>query len=693
MSRPTISERLKKNTSKKRQPSSIYHQSIVPDHDHRPTKKRRKHTINKKQNKLNIKAMLNPFGKSTRRAFYKKYEKTIQKAINNKDPGLRAGAMDFLEREVEALKEHYMPLMYFAEWALPDEKVDILFQLSQKRLEELYDRLGNTEGFISRLQSYKHTKPNERGAFNADEVTKISKTLQKTIREIHKKNENIKKKQKKSKKQKREEEEIRNQIARQRQEEENRRLLIQQNQLQSQQRLTDTLAWVKEHIHRWFESNGLYNQYLSGDIDVNIYRDQDVYTGKNLLMMMMHHDRPWEDVIAVYDAYPDAIFHEDIDGHNALYYFYRYPNHQLEILQWYKDYKRVIYKDGLWKYILCNQPKPDMLQTVLKWHNELRSQTVLAWTGTVQRPDTSMFAIQPTLHLRHILGIIMQRLQRRLHTDADYSLHAQRSFERQRDHLLTLDISNYLNHQIDHHKNMYSRFPSKPLHEYTFDYWFVSRQGFHYIVNNEEYRSVLLSTWTDNTYYRYYQNTYKPREEYGKVKFIANVVQWLMIHKAEYQSVVTLRRFFTRNNLELPDVPMQCLWHYNLFYNQEEEFTAGFEYDKEDTEEKHTIELWELVKDILDNKAYRPGEKESWRRMLWDTKHRLNLVRRVRENHLNISRRDINNQNTSIEQLEQWEQQCDDIEYQDGWVMTDTEDGWDSDDGWGHDRAMYSQKS
>ena len=68
----------------------------------------------------------------------------------------------------------------------------------------------------------------------------------------------------------------------------------------------------------------------------------------------------------------------------------------------------------------------------------------------------------------------------------------------------------------------------------------------------------------------------------------------------------------------------------------------------------------------------------------------------VRENHLNISRRDINNQNTSIEQLEQWEQQCDHIEYQDGWVMTDTDDDtdddWDSDDGSGT-VPMYSQKS
>ena len=682
-----MSHSLKKNTSKKRQPS-IYGQSIVSNHHVRPIKKRRKHITNKKPIKLKIKAMLNLFGESTRRAFYKKYENTIQKAINNNEPGVRADAMGLLEREVEALKEHYMPLMYFAEWALPDEKVDILFQLSEKRLRELYDRLGNTEGFISQLQSYKHIKPNERGAFDADKVRKISNILRHTIRQTHKKNENMKKKQKKSKKQKREEEEIRNQIARQRQEEENRRLLAQQTQLQNQQRLTDTLAWIKKHIHRWFESNGLYNQYLSGNIDVNIYRDQDVYTGKNLLMMMMHHDRPWGDVKAVYDAYPDAIFHEDIDGHNALYYFYRYPYHQLEILQWYKDYKRVIYKDGLWKYILCNQPKPDMLQTVLAWHNELRSQSVLAWTGSVQTPDTSMFFIQPTLHLRHILGIIMQRL----HTNADYSLHTQRSFERQRDHLLTFDISNYLNNQIDQHKNMYSRFQSKPLHEYTFDYWFVSRQGFHYIVDNEEYRSALLSTWTDNTYYWYYKNTYKPRQEYGKVKFIANVVQWLMMHQAEYQSVVTLRRFLTNNNLKLPDVPMQCLWHYNLFYKQEEEFTAGFEDDKEDMEEKHTIELWELVKDILDNEAYRPGEKESWRRMLWDKKHRSNLIRRVRKNNLNISKRDIKNQNTSIEQLEQWEQQCDDIEYQDGWVMTDINDAWDSDDGWGS-LPMYSQKS
>lgn len=676
MPRKTIGERLRQ----KRQSSS----------SGASTSKRRKSTLKDNQ-RIRIVSMLNPFGESTRKKFYDKYEKYIQKAINNNDPVVREGAMDLLEREVEALKEHYMPLMYFAEWALPEEKVDILFQLSQRRLEKLYDRLGK-----SRLQSYKHTEPDEQGAFNADEVMKISNILRQTIRETQEKNENIKKKQVKTPKQKREEEEIKNHIARQRQQEENRRLLAQQNQLQNQQRLTDTLAWVKEHIHRWFEPDGLYNQYLSGAIDINIYRDQDVYTGKNLLMMLMHHDHPWEDVIAVYDAYPDAIFHEDIDGQNALYYFYRYPNHQLEILQWYKDYKRVIYKDGLWKYILCNQPKPNMLQTVLKWHNELRSQAVLAWTGTVQTPDTSMFAIQPTLHLRHILGIIMQRLQRRLHTDADYSLHAQRSFERQRDHLLTLDISNYLNNQIDHHKNMYSRFQSKPLHEYTFDYWFVSRHGFHYIIDNEEYRSVLLSTWTGDTYYRYYQNTYKPREEYGKVKFIANVVQWLMIHKAEYQSVHILRKFFTKNSLELPDVPMQCLWHYNLFYNQEEEFTAGFEDDKDDTEEKHTIELWELVKDILDNKAYRPNEKESWRRMLWDTKHRLNLIRRVRENHLNISKRDIENKNTSIDQLEQWEQQCDHIEYQDGWVMTDTDDDtdddWDSDDGSGT-VPMYSQKS
>lgn len=668
MRRKTIGERLKKRQSSSSGASSS---------------KRRKSTLKDNQ-RIRILTMLNPFGEYTRQKFRTDYKKSIERAINDKDPNVREGAMNFLHREVEALKENYMPLMYFAEWALPDEKVDILFQLSERRLRELYNRLGNTDGFISRLQSYKHTKPNEQGAFTTDEAMKIRNILRDIIRKMHKNKKN----EQKTRRQQRQEEAIRNENARQRQRQENQRLLAQQNQLQNEEHLKEILMWVKGDIHRWFEPDGLYKQYLSGVIDTNIYRDQDVYTGKNLLMMMMHHDRPWEDVIAVYDAYPDAIFHEDIDGHNTLYYFHRYPNHQLEILQWYKHHRRVIYKDGLWKYILSNQPKPNMLQTLLAWHNELRSQTVLAWTRTVQTLDTSMFGIQPTLHMRHILGIII----RRLHTNPDYTLYTQHAFERHRDHLLRLDISVYLEDQIDQHKNMYSRFPSKPLHACKFEYWFISDRPFHYTMNviREEQREELLSTWTDDTYFHYYQNTYKPREEYGKVKFIANVVQWLMMHQAEYQSVVTLRRFLSINNLELPYVPMQCLWHYNLFYNQEEEFTAGFGEHRQDTEEKHTIELWELVKDILDNKAYRPGEKESWRRMLWDTKHRLNLVRRVHKNNLNISKRDIENKNTSINQLEQWEQQCDDIEYQDGW---NTDDGWDSDDGWGHDRAMYSQKS
>ena len=106
-----------------------------------------------------------------------------------------------------------------------------------------YDRLGNTEGFISRLNRT-NIRPNERGEFNADEVRKIGNILRHTIRQTHKKNENIKKKQKKSKKQK-EKKEIKIKL----QTETRRRkstALGTTNQLQSQQRLTDTLAWVKD---------------------------------------------------------------------------------------------------------------------------------------------------------------------------------------------------------------------------------------------------------------------------------------------------------------------------------------------------------------------------------------------------------------------------------------------------------------
>ena len=394
----------------------------------------------------------------------------------------------------------------------------------------------------------------------------------------------------------------------------------------------------------------------------NMYIDQDPFTGENILLRYMSKRYAWETIEDIYNQHNDAIFHVDIHGRNALYYFHMYPEHQLDILKWYKKAKGILFKPGLWKHLLVNNPSPCFIRKIIHWYLKLKDTK--AEEEEEEPHYNSIFDFLPSVHIPQQAIKFLNKYGSDLINE--YKPYVNDDDKRKRKRII------YLQDKLKYQKNMCSQYPVISYHKELFDHWYQTSVSFRLTLTEKNQimgdSDGIPEPWCDKKPW-----VEKDGDDWLSITYVrmrVNMIQLMVLEMAEYESIREMTILCNKKKLNVPHG--WWLWDYKDLFS-EEQHQGTWEGPREGFRVL-PVYKYQLVKKrihVEENKSSWEKTKPLWQNMVWDNQHREILANRMSKYNTTINRehimdRDYNN----FAQLEQWEKECDEKEFGDGFGNT-----------------------
>ena len=404
----------------------------------------------------------------------------------------------------------------------------------------------------------------------------------------------------------------------------------------------------------------------------NMYIDQDPFTGENILLRYMSKRYAWETIEDIYNQHNDAIFHVDIHGRNALYYFHMYPEHQLDILKWYKKAKGILFKPGLWKHLLINNPSPCFIRKIIQWYLELKDTKPVTSEKLPEPHYNSIFDFLPSVHIPQQAIKFLNEYRSDLINE--YKPYVNDDDKR----------TSYLQDKLKYQKNMCSQYPVILYHKELFNYWYQTSVSFHLTLTEKNQimgdSYGIPEPWCDKKPW-----VKKDGDDDGwlsitHVRMRVNMIQLMVLEMAEYESIREMTLLCNKKKLNVPHG--WWLWDYQDLFS-EEQHQGTWEGPREGFCVL-PVYKYQLVK----KRIHVESNKPLWENMVWDKQHREILANRMSKYNTTINREHImHREYKDFAQLEQWEMECDDEEFNDDEEFTTDEEFNDD----LYSRPMYKQ--
>ena len=305
----------------------------------------------------------------------------------------------------------------------------------------------------------------------------------------------------------------------------------------------------KRYLKERFPVNPNYRDFdalISGEIPLTerFCVDQHPYFKNNLLLYAMAKKAPWDFIVRVKECYGNCIYYRNGNNRHALYYLFNYPEHDRDILLWYRETKHVIYENGLWGHILKDKPSTGMLDTIFEWHREINGTNQPVATVTNQ-PNDQMDSDEFCFYfygLQVSFGSLVLRRQQK-----QWLLHRYESRGTGYDVDICKDvvnnhspdvtennIFNLLNGQLTSWKNEINYFVPVDIVNMVFKHWCVADCHFKSSVpiHNVEH------DWTLGYKYNSHYEEFRLIENTGLVLMRVSVLQMLIIHMAPIGTIL-----------------------------------------------------------------------------------------------------------------------------------------------------------
>ena len=337
----------------------------------------------------------------------------------------------------------------------------------------------------------------------------------------------------------------------------------------------------KRYLKKRFPVNPnyrLFDALIGGEIPLTqrVCVDQHPYFKNNLLLYAMAKKVDWDFIVRVKECYGNCIYYRNGNNRHALYYLFNYPEHDREILLWYRQTKHVIYENGLLGHILRDKPSPGMLDTIFEWHREINGTNQPAATITNQ-PNDQMDEDEFGFYfygLQVSFGSLVLRQQQKQWLLQQHSSRKSNEIgERFTDYDVDIckdvvnnhspdvtenNIFNFLNKQLISWKNEINTFVKMDIVNMVFDHWCVADCHFKSSVpiHNVEHE------WTLGYEYSSQYEEFRLKQNTGLVLMRVSVLQMLIIHMAPIGTILHALNYVSKEN---PNA--KWLWRYSSVFN------------------------------------------------------------------------------------------------------------------------------